>query len=349
MIVYWSIFVIPVLFLFGKYKADWNLQKIMLWSFAIILVVLIGLRHEIGGDWDRYLTTAYAISKTTPFPNYLSMFSGDYGYRVLHWFSENYFYGIYTTNLICAFFFVSGLIRFCQTLPFPWLGLSIAIPFLVVVVAMGYTRQSVAVGFLMWALVDLMAGRKLFFYISIIAGSFFHLTVLMMLPIGILYQSVKINKTTLIVVAFIVISVYFIFIGKVERMIYYYLTIEFHQSSGGVLRVFINSMSAIVFFIFRKEFKRKFHDEKLWFIFSIMSILALPLSFFYSTFLDRIVIYMLPIQLVVLTRVAVLIKSEYNRTIFVVVTVCAYASLLFVWLNFGKFSSYWLPYKNILF
>jgi hypothetical protein len=106
--------------------------------------------------------------------------------------------------------------------------------------------------------------------------------------------------------------------------------------------------TAIVFFIFRARFKKVFQDEKLWLIFSIISILLLPLAFFYSTFADRIAIYFLPLQLVVLSRVPVLITSKYNQSLFVVGVVITYSSALFVWLIFGKHSSFWLPYKNIL-
>jgi membrane-associated HD superfamily phosphohydrolase len=107
--------------------------------------------------------------------------------------------------------------------------------------------------------------------------------------------------------------------------------------------------SAVIFFIFYKKYTEKFDDQKLWFIFSIISIILLPAAFYYSTFADRIAIYFIPLQLVVLSRIPVLIRSPYNRTIFIFGVICMYVTTLYVWLNFGNYSSFWLPYGNALF
>ena len=44
---------------------------------------------------------------------------------------------------------LKDLIRFCLAQADPWLSVLIAIPYMVIVVAMGYTRQAVALGILM--------------------------------------------------------------------------------------------------------------------------------------------------------------------------------------------------------
>jgi hypothetical protein len=248
-----------------------------------------------------------------------------------------------------AIIFIVGLFRFCRTMPLPWMALLISVPFLIVVVSMGYTRQASAVGLLMWGLVDLIKGRSVFFYLFVIFASLFHYTVLVMLPIGLIYSSKK-NHLPGLMLFFLIFSVivYYIFSDTIEHMFHYYITIKYHHSEGAILRTFVTFFTAIIFFIYRKKFKQVFHDEKLWLIFSIVSILILPLAFFYSTFSDRIAIYFLPLQLVVLSRVPVLISSRSYRTIFVLCVLILYISILFVWLNFGTHSTYWLPYQNTL-
>jgi hypothetical protein len=52
-------------------------------------------------------------------------------------------------------------VSFCRTQPRPWLALTLAFPYLVVVVAMGYTRQGVAIGLEMLALLALERDRLL--------------------------------------------------------------------------------------------------------------------------------------------------------------------------------------------
>jgi hypothetical protein len=215
---------------------------------------------------------------------------------------------------------------------------------------MGYTRQSAAMGLLLWALVDLRRGKTMLFYMYIILGALFHKTLVVMLPIGYLYS---VNRFDILgVIAFsssLLIVAYALLMERMQNMYYYYIEIEFHHSGGALIRVFMSFVAAMIFFIFRDKFKKRFYDEKLWFMFSLMSIVLLPASYFYSTFSDRVAIYFLPLQLVILSRIPVLIESTYNRTIFVTGTIIVYTSAMFVWLTFGNHSNKWLPYQNILF
>ncbi len=350
MSIYWAMFVLPILFGLSPIRVDCDLKKIIFYLFGITLVVLIGLRHEVGGDWERYLVTAYGIERDSDFPGFLMFIKGDYAYRVIHWFSVNYLYGVYGTNTISAIFFVAGLIRFCKIMPLPWISLFVSVPFLIIVVSMGYTRQSIAVGLIMWGLVDLINGRKLPFYTTVVIASFFHVTALLMLSVGFLYGKNNNKFLGFFIFSSLVIGVmYFLFTDQINRMTHFYLEIEYLNSGGAVIRVLLNSLSAVIFFIFRSRFKKAFKDERLWLIFSVVSLFLLPLSFQFSTFSDRIAIYFIPLQLVVLSRIPVLIKDTFNRTIFVFLVVFVYALFLFMWLNLGDFSKYWLPYQNILF
>ncbi len=349
MTVYWTMLLLPALFAITPIRLNQKLQPITWWIFGSVLIIIIGLRHEVGGDWIRYLDTAYGIQKGTDLD--FSLLSGDSGYRLIHWFSVNYLNGIYATNFICAIFFILGLVRFSRSMPIPWIALLASIPFLVIVVSMGYTRQAAAAGFLMWGLVDLIREKKISFYIAIIIGSFLHFTLLIMLPVGLIYGKNKsiISKLFLVIFPIVLLLGYLLFFKEiVEHMLYYYVEINFHHSSGAYIRTFMGFVSAIIFFIFRKKFKEKFYDENLWLIFSIVSILLFLLSFFYSTFADRIAIYFIPLQLVIYSRIPILIKSTYNRTVFILCFALIYTSTLFVWLNFGSFSGHWLPYQNLL-
>jgi hypothetical protein len=342
--------ILPALFGLSPIKFDKNLKTVMFFLFGIVLVFLIGLRHEVGGDWDRYIDTAYGLQKGVNF-NYSSFYTGDYAYRLIHWISVNYLNGIYSTNLICSIFFVSGLLRFSKSMAMPWISIFISINFLVIVVSMGYTRQATAVGFLMWCLVDLINGKNMRFYVLILMGSLFHYTLLVMLPIGLIYNIGYSRKQLIFIFLLTILSgtIAYILLHKVvDHMIYYYITIEFHHSSGAIVRVFMNFFSAIIFFVFYKKYKERFNDYKLWLIFSIASIIIFPASFFYSTLVDRIAIYFLLIQMVVFSRIPILIESPYNRTVVLAGASIIYASALFVWLFFGNFSNHWVPYQNML-
>jgi len=104
----------------------------------VLLVLMIGLRHEVGGDWGNYVEH---IEMVTNVPLQEALSQGDPAYSLLNWLAAEPGLGIYFTNTVCAALFAWGLLVFCRAQPRPWLALVVAVPYMVTVVAMGYTRQ----------------------------------------------------------------------------------------------------------------------------------------------------------------------------------------------------------------
>ena len=355
MTMYWSLLFIPMLAFLTPIKASKDLSIIQWSIYWIFLTFVIGFRHEVGGDWVHYLydNTLYtSLSEVGFFEIFtLSHLSHDIGFLFVHWFSQNLFNGIYTTNLVCAAIFTSGLLRLCRATPAPWLALVIATPFLITVVSMGYTRQSAALGFIMWGLVDLMNGEKSKYYLSIIAAVLFHKSALIMILFGVFSKtriSNKITKKDYFIISLIIVFVSAIY-PTIEHMVYFYITNTKMNSSGALIRVSMSAAAAIVFFIFKKRWEIAYKDSNLWNLFSIFVLLLLPLVFVVSTAVDRIALYLLPMQIVIFPRVLVLISNHNTRHLFLVSILTMYALTLFVWINYATHSVYWLPYNNILF
>ncbi len=352
MTIYWLMLLVPILAGISPWIAKGALPKLQWFMYGALLILIIGLRHEVGGDWSNYIEN-YSGLESISFSEALQnpMVVQDLGFGVVHWFSLNYLNGIYATNLVCAAIFVAGLLRVCKNMPLPWLALAVSIPYLVIVVATGYTRQAAAIGFIMWGLIDLMNGKQVKFYAMVMLGVLFHKTALFMLPIGFLYANSLSNLKNLIFFTLFLSLAFVAFLAEhIARLIYYYVQdTQGMESSGAVIRVAMNVASTIVFFYFRKLWDERYSDSGLWMIFSVTSIIMLPLAFVSSTFVDRMALYLLPMQIVILSRTPVLIASVYNRTLFIVAVLFLYIGALFVWLNFGQHSSHWLPYQNILF
>jgi len=351
MTTYWLMLLVPMLAGLSPWKGKGALPKLQWFLYGALLILIIGLRHEVGGDWMNYIVNYEGLVGIS-FSSALHqpMVVADLGFGVIHWFSLNYLNGIYTTNLVCAAIFVAGLLRVCKNMPLPWLALAVSIPYLVIVVATGYTRQAAAIGFIMWGLIDLMNGKQVKFYVMVMLGVLFHKTALFMLPIGFLYANSLSNlKNFILFTLFFVLAFAGFMAEYFVQMVYYYIEdTQGMESSGAVIRVAMNVASAIVFLYFRKLWSEQYNDSGLWMIFSITSLIMFPLAFVSSTFVDRMALYFLPMQFVILSRTPILIKSAYNRTLFILVVLSLYIGVLFVWLNFGQFSRYWLPYQNIL-
>jgi hypothetical protein len=345
---------LPIVFGLSSIKVSNDVKNILLLLFGLVLVFIIGFRHEVGGDWDRYISGSYTSILNGADYNFINfLLPGDFLYRSIYWFSVNYLDGIYSTNFICAAIFSAGLIRFCRDIGITWIALFVSIPFLVVVVSMGYTRQSAAIGLILWGLVDLSYGRKKtqFFFLVVIA-SLFHIASFVAVSILLFYNFSRLSNSKriymLLLSLLFIFSFILIFRVQLEHMFYFYVTNQYKYSDGAVVRVLMSFISAIIFFIYRKEFKNKYLDYSIWLFVSMVNIALLPTAYFFSIFADRIAIFFLPLQMVVYSRVPLFIISKNNRTIFIAGIIFVYISALFVWLNFGNHSKEWLPYQNIL-
>ncbi|MEI8033256.1 MAG: EpsG family protein [Chlorobiaceae bacterium] len=352
MTVYWLMLLVPLIAGISPWKAKGKLPDLQWFLYGVFLILIIGLRHEVGGDWQSYFEN-YSGLQGISFTEAMTegSISKDYGFEAIHWVSLNYLNGIYATNLFCAMIFVAGLLRVCKNMPIPWLALVVAIPYLVIVVATGYTRQASAIGFIMWGMIDLMQGRQARFYLMVILGTLFHKTALFMLPVGFLFTNSLTNLKNLF---FFILFFFIAFAGfmaeHIARLTYYYVEdTQGMESSGAVIRVTMNVASALVFLYFRKHWAERFSDRGLWTIYSVTSLVMFPLAFVISTTVDRMALYFLPMQLVILSRVPLFIPGVYNRTMFILSVLVLYIGALFVWLNFGQHSSHWLPYQNLLF
>ena len=161
MALYWLLLLVPWLAAIGGPRVasaslaerSWGLSFQL---YFVLLLMLVGWRHQVGGDWANYLQTIDA-SLYQSFADSIVQ-SGDSAYNALTWLSAHAGAGIYGVNLVCALVFAFGLMVFCQNSPRPWLSLAVAVPYLVIVVAMGYTRQGVAIGLVMLGLVALDKG-----------------------------------------------------------------------------------------------------------------------------------------------------------------------------------------------
>jgi len=255
MVIYWIIYLIPLIAFLLPVRLTPEMQRISLQLFGVLLIIVIGLRHEVGGDWDRYLFVYDYLEKNKSFFEVTKF--NDIGYEFIHWLSYKYFNGIYAANFISATIFVTSLIYFCRSTPTVWLSLCISIPVLVIVVSMGYTRQALALSFFMLALISLSKDKLFNFYLLIIIGILFHKTLLIMIPIGILYKQNGIRNIIISIVFMLAMLAFLTIIWfQVEHMIFYYVEINFHHSSGGLIRVLLGGLSALLFFIYRKEFKK---------------------------------------------------------------------------------------------
>lgn len=343
MLAYFILFFIPALIAINNNQ---RFNSKFLWIVVgIIFSVVIGLRHKVGGDWYNYLNHYIDMQ----FYTYSKIFTGeDPGYYLLNLIMYDLDFGVYGVNLVCAVLFMLGLIKFAKLELNPWMVLAVSVPYTITVVSMGYTRQAVALGFVMWAIVYLRQNKMFGFFVLVILAATFHKSAVVMIGLGI-FASGGGKFLKIIAVGAIGIGVYNMFLASyADRLVTNYVEAQM-QSSGAFIRTFMNLIPALLLVLYRKRWQEYFDDYKFWFIIAILSIFSFAIVGMASTAVDRMALYLIPIQLVVFARLGILMSHQFNPYYVNLSVIAYYGLVLFVWLNFAAHSHYWVPYQNILF
>lgn len=321
-------------------------SKLFKWfAVGVLLVLFVGFRHEVGGDWGSYLrhflfAEYFSFSET--------IIRSDPGYALLNWWAVEQGFSIYTVNFVCGAIFTTGLIAFARRQPYPWLALAVAFPYLVIVLGMGYTRQGVALGFIFLSL-NALESHQFKRYLTYIAlATLFHKTALIMIPLGFFIW----GKGWAFRAIAVVVAAYVLFDALVaestEDLWRNYVDAQM-LSQGAQIRVLMNLVPSLILLAYWKTWRTVFPNYWFWFWIAAGSLLAVALVGVASTAVDRIALYFIPIQVVVFSRLPFLLRKQVSPAIVTIGIVLGYALVLFVWLNYATHARYWLPYQNVLF
>lgn len=347
MLTYWVLLLLPAYLALVRPKEKWNNQTSLILIF--LLTIIIGFRFQIGDDWGNYINKFENLKKVDNV-----FLDKEFLYSFLNVISRQLNFGIYGVNLISGFIFSYGLILFCKSMKRQWLALTLSIPYIVIVIAMGYTRQSVALGILMIGYVVLSQGKKLMFFILNICASFFHLSsiigIFLLAPFFISSRK-YINKISKTIISFLIVGgLYFVLIDKfIARYIDIYIETEM-SSSGVFIRLFMILFPSILFLLFEKNLQINANQKILYRSISYYSLSLIPLLIIIpsTTVVDRLSLYALPIMTFTMSNLPELKFANLNRKYINLLAVLMAFLIQYVWLNFAGNSSSWKPYQNIL-
>jgi hypothetical protein len=283
---------------------------------GLFTALMIGLRYDVGGDWASYQEIFDSIAYFD-FPATIAY--DDPGYAILNWLAAKAGLQIWTVNLVCGAIFAWGLIRFAKRQPNPWLAVLVSVPYLIVVIAMGYTRQAVAIGIIFAGLANLDRQTLGRFVIYILFAVSFHKSAIIVLPLVALAAARQRFATAGLLFLSVIILYYLFVDAAVDRMVTNYVEHEMASEGAGV-RVTMNLLPAIIYLLYQKKFKQVFGlsdmQAKIWRNFAAVSValLGVLLVSAASTAVDRIALYFIPLQLFVWSRVPLRFPSNCFRS-----------------------------------
>lgn len=317
------------------------------------VTLAVGLRHEVGGDWLHY---ARYITEVEPIPwGRVPHQLIEPAYTALSWIAGRSGASLHSVNVICAALFGAGLVVFCWQWPRPWLALAVAMPYLVVVVGMGYTRQSVGIGLLLLALV--WSWRSTWAWragaLAVVGlAALFHKTALAVAALAVALRFGVRHLRWVLLAALAVVLLLFVVaphLGeKVFHLAYHYLHAEIYRSRGTVVRAALTAVAGLAFLLLRHRLALPApQDRTLWLASWVaLGLLGMALVMPASTAIDRVGLYLLPLQMAVW---AVLPSAFEGRPVLqralVVAVLAAYGTMLLAWLHLSPFARFWVPYR----
>lgn len=347
MLVYWSMFAFPAVFALVTGPRT-NLRN-TLNTFAIVFVfllfaIVIGLRYEIGGDWFTYeMIVAY-----TGYEDFVdAVTGGDPAFSLVAWVMSRLGYEVWGPNLVCGTILVAGLIHFCRRQDDMWLALTASVPYLVIVVGMGYVRQAAAIGLILYALTQFERGAFGRSVVWILGASLFHASAVCVAPLFALAVARK-NILLILPVGLATAALFAVLLSSRIDTFYEGYVVAEYDSSGAMVRLLMNAVPALLFIRFRKNFPGTDWSRALWLLFSVLSLIMVAAVTVSSstTVIDRVGLYFIPIQLYVFGNVMVSLRmSERGRFYMTALAVSYYTLILFVWLNYATHAERWVPYR----
>lgn len=348
MIFYWSLFAIPAFISFAE-KISIRRRGFQPLIFFLIPLIFIMAFRQTGGDYYTYNLMLVRFGGFSLI-EWMEVTEPIYGF--FNWASYSLGWGLYGVNAACAVVFAYCLYKFAIDEPKPILLLSLAMPYLIIVTAIGYTRQGMAVGFFMLGLTFLRRYQPVRYIVCSLLAMGFHSSAVLLLPLvyfGISNKGqefMRYAKAAAIFTGLVVISLSFS--EKIQGYSQFYIESTRYQSGGAFQRSIQSGLAGIIFFLFNSKWDHYFQDRRYMVVIAIGAIAAVPASLYFSTAIDRLGLYLLPFQILVFSRFPLFQKGKKSQGIATLGVILAYALSLYVWLHHGSFAKVlWVPFDHL--
>lgn len=341
---YWLLFLLPAWSVLARVRLPARQARWMWRLVVLLLAVVVGFRHEVGGDWWNYLNQFEDLRRLLL--GDLFDVAKDPGYSLLAWLVAKAGGSIHLLNFLCALPLAFGTVRLARKQPWPTLALLTAVPYLLIVVGMGYTRQSAAIGFAMLGLVALGERRQRAFVAWVLLAAAFHKSAVLLLPIAALAATSNRTWTYFWIGMVTSVGAWIFLSDSADTLVRNYVVSDYAEASQGAeTRVLMNAVPSLLAVLFRRSLFPEEPARKLWVWMAVISLLCLPLLPISATGVDRMALYFIPLQIVVFARLPAAVRDMHVRTLVVVGIILYYAAVQFVWLNFASHAFAWIPYR----
>ena len=342
MIAYWLLIGLPTLLSFLAIPAG-KPRRALLWLVALVYQVFVGLRYQVGADRVAY---GYMHQYIAAVPLSQALAFTEPGYAALNWGVARLGGNMDWVNFAVSLVFVSGLVRLASLLPNPWIALVSVTPYLVIAIGMSAVRQSAAIGLVFHLMASWRQGPSRKLLLSGIAASFHYSAVMAFIFVQ---QSIWLRSWVRGLLLALAAAAIFPVLNSSDAYAKYYATyLEGNLlSPGAFMHVLLNAIPGILYLLLRKRWHARFGKNDLLPMLSVLSIASIFGVSVSSTGIDRLALYLSPIQMMVYGSLPVLFGRQYQ------ILWCALIAgynlvVMYWWLNYANTAKGFLPYDNWL-
>lgn len=316
-------------------------------SVCLLLVLFIGLRHNIGMDWNNYLGM---MSKSYATDNIVDALAvTEPGYALLLWMASFTDLGIYVANFITALIIVPCIVLWARKTPEPWLALLAAYPFFILVFALSANRQSLAAAGLMAVVAFWPKLTPMQRVAAIIGCAMFHYSALVFIVfVALDFKIDPLLKSVMAIIASILTIYGLQYVGQAEYYNNLYgieRDVEI-QSAGALFHIALNALPASLYFLLPRYRDRLFPTPLIKNL-AFAALLTLPLALIFSTAASRINFYWTPMAMYVIAALPGVFEGKGQRLVRMTVAAAGFA-VAPLWLLTANSAFAYLPYQNAL-
>lgn len=358
MYVYFFVFFLISINALFENRAEYLNRRLLYIFTFIIFIFTAGFRNEVGGDWDSYLLNFIGYTNINFYDAYYqirnNLFNIDPAFYLLNIVINKLGLSIHFVNFSASIIFCLGLFKFISILNRPLLGLLNAYPFYFVIVSMGFTKQSIALGIIFYSIERFSFNKYNQTFLLIFLSCLFHKSAFIFYFIFFVIYIITNNKGLIFnffigcfFLFFNLIIFYFfsdIILGKFDNYL-----IENYDASGIYLRLIYLFIGILITFVCIFKADDLKYSFKVFLIISIcFALILVSLLFFFdgSTFVDRMLIYFMFFNIYGLSSMPIILNKFIPSVLTTILIIIFNFFYLYIWFIFANHSDSWLPYSN---
>lgn len=311
------------LLLFSLVFAVNSIARVVIYYLTLASSFLFSaFRYEVGCDWYQY---AFIYEVFPERPLNLILTGLEPGFYLTVKFLDALGLPYVWLNIVSSGVFFAGIHAIARRQIFPIAFLVLAIPIFVINMPMSAVRQAMAVGFMCFAFISYSDRKSIRFICFTLAAFIFHSSAIVFLLLWPLTLKRLTGKTLFITaVLSIPAALYFLTlqgsIGAIDRHVQ---NLDAAIAFGAPYRITLLTLTGLTFLLVAKRWKIEFTSDfelvklgslamiffPFLYIVSLFFKSVLGFEFFTSVIADRFGYYMVPIQLIILTR----LPSFYSK------------------------------------